>query len=65
MNGEMTAYGQRDKSFYERFIEETDAILAKGLDANASAAHVVGEFTRAAKRAQMVLDGELDPVADR
>ena len=51
-----------DKSFYERFVEELEALTIMGDD---PAAHVVGLLTRAAKRAQMVFDGDIDPVADR
>lgn len=47
---------------YERFIEESEAVLIKADD---SAVHVVGMLTRAAKRAQMVVDGDLLPVAER
>lgn len=47
---------------YKRFLEEVDALL---IAANDPAAKVVGDLTRAAKRAQMVHDGELAPVAQR
>lgn len=47
---------------YERFIEESEAMLIKADD---SAVHVVGMLTRAVKRAQMVADGELPTVAER
>ncbi|HSX22674.1 MAG TPA: hypothetical protein VLE97_07890 [Gaiellaceae bacterium] len=47
---------------YERFIEEVDALVVA---ANDPAAKVVGDLTRAVKRAQMVVDGELEPVAQR
>lgn len=47
---------------YERFIEEVDALVIK---ADKPAVAVVGELTRAVKRAQMVVDGELPRVAER
>lgn len=49
-------------SVYERFIEEVEALA---ISAERPAVWVVGELTRACKRAQMVADGELLPVADR
>lgn len=42
---------------YERFIEEVKAL---GLDANLSAVQVVGELTRACKRAQNQVDFEAE-----
>jgi hypothetical protein len=47
---------------YERFIEEQEAMTIK---ADESAVAVVGRLMRAVKRAQMVADGELPPVAER
>jgi hypothetical protein len=47
---------------YRRFCEEVDALV---IGANDSAVSVVGELTHAVKRAQMVVDGELLPVAER
>ena len=47
---------------YERFKEEVDAML---IAADDPAVKVVGDLTRAVKRAQMVHDGELEPVAKR
>lgn len=47
---------------YQRFCEEVDALV---IGADDSAVSVVGELTRAVKRAQMVVDGELPPVAER
>ena len=47
---------------YERFCEEVDALT---IDASDSAVSVVGDLTRAVKRAQMVVDGDLAPVAER
>lgn len=49
-------------NFYERFILELDALTIK---ADMPAAAVCGELIRAAKRAQMVVDGELPPVSER
>ena len=49
-------------TFYELFIQEVDALT---IMADASVVHVVGELTRAAKRAQLVADGELCPVNER
>lgn len=46
---------------YERFIEEVDALA---IHADQSAVSVVAELTRAVKRAQLVVDGELRPVGD-
>ena len=55
--------GQGDNmTFYERYIEELDAITIMADD---SAAAVVGICTRAAKRAQMVVDGELPGLSER
>lgn len=44
-------------SFYEAFTSELDALT---IMADAPAAAVLGECTRAAKRAQMWLDGDYD-----
>lgn len=49
-------------SVYERFIEELDGVK---LDASESATSVLARVMRAVKRAQMVHDGELDPLAER
>ena len=49
------------KNVYKRFIEELNALR---INANDPAAHVVGELTRAVKRAQMVVDGELKPLSE-
>jgi hypothetical protein len=46
-------------NFYEAFLAEMDKVTVM---ADASAVAVVGACTRAAKRAQMVMDGE--PVSD-
>lgn len=50
------------KNVYQRFVEEVDALTIQGAD---PAVKVVGELTRAVKRAQMVVDGELATVAAR
>lgn len=50
------------ENVYQRFCEEVDALV---IGADDSAVAVVGDLTRAVKRAQMVVDGELAPVADR
>lgn len=47
---------------YERFIEEVEAL---DISAYEQAVSVVGQLTRAVKRAQMVVDGELRTVAER
>lgn len=47
---------------YEAFIAEVDALTIRADD---RAVAVVGELTRAVKRAQMVVDGELRPIAER
>lgn len=52
----------RKPNVYERFIEEVGALTIK---ADMPAAAAVGELIRAVKRAQMVVDGELQPVDDR
>ena len=52
----------RSKNVYELFIGEMDAL---SIGAALSAAEVVGLLTRAVKRAQMVFDGELEPVDNR
>ena len=49
-------------SFYTRFIEEVEALTIKADDPTVA---VVGELTRAAKRAQMVVDEDLPPVGYR
>jgi hypothetical protein len=49
-------------AFYRAFLAEIDAVR---LTADMGAAAVLGECTRAAKRAQMVLDGELPKVGER
>lgn len=51
-----------EPNVYQRFIEEVDAIIVAGGD---PAVKVVGDLTRAVKRAQMVVDGELPTVAER
>lgn len=53
---------QSDPTVYDRFHEEINAMV---IPAAWSAVRVVGELTRAVKRAQMVADGELAPVAER
>lgn len=50
------------RNVYERFIEEVDALT---IGADDSAVHVMGVLTRAVKRAQMVVDGDLKPVGER
>lgn len=47
---------------YELFKDEIDAMVIAAAD---PAAKVVGDLQRAVKRAQMVHDGELAPVAQR
>jgi hypothetical protein len=47
---------------YARFIAELDALT---IHAGDPAAKVVGDLTRAVKRAQLVHDGDLRPVAER
>lgn len=47
---------------YQRFCEEVDALTIKVDDGVLA---VVGDLTRAVKRAQMVVDGDLRPVAER
>lgn len=54
--------GTEQVTFYELFIEELDAITIMAYD---NAVHVVGELTRAAKRAQLVWDDDLPRVEDR
>lgn len=49
-------------NFYEAFTCEVDAL---NIQANFPAVRVVGILTRAAKRAQMVVDGELAPIDQR
>ncbi|AXC38703.1 hypothetical protein QCN37_gp79 [Arthrobacter phage Tatanka] len=50
------------KNFYEAFTQEVDALTIK---ADLPAAAVVGIMTRAAKRAQMIMDRELAPIGQR
>jgi hypothetical protein len=47
---------------YARFCEEVDALVIAASD---PAVKVVGDLTRAVKRAQMVVDGDLRPVRER
>lgn len=47
---------------YERFIEEVDVLT---ITTDLPVVAVVGALTRAVKRAQMVIDGELVPVDER
>lgn len=47
---------------YHRFIQEVEALTIK---ADWGAVKVVGELTRAVKRAQLVTDGDLAPVNER
>lgn len=49
-------------NFYEAFNSEVDAL---NIGADFPAVHVVGIMTRAAKRAQMVVDRELAPIGQR
>ena len=49
-------------TFYEAFCEEVDALTIKADD---SAVKVVGELTRAAKRAELVIEGAVPRVKDR
>ncbi|ASD52303.1 hypothetical protein QCN32_gp84 [Arthrobacter phage Niktson] len=49
-------------SFYEAFTQEVDALIIK---ADLPAVAVVGIMTRAAKRAQMIMDRELAPIGQR
>lgn len=49
-------------SVYEAFTKEVDALTIK---ADFSAVRTVGILTRAVKRAQMVVDGELPPIEER
>lgn len=51
-----------EPNFYSRFIEEVEGIT---IMANDPAVEVVGRFTRAAKRAQMVVNGELPTFHER
>lgn len=48
--------------FYDAFIEEVDALTIKATD---PAVKVVGELTRAAKRAELVVEGAVPRVKDR
>jgi hypothetical protein len=52
----------RFPNVYEAFTEEVDHMVIAAGD---SAVKVVGDLTRAVKRAQMVVDGELPRVRDR
>ena len=47
---------------YEAFTKEVDALSIK---ADFTAVRTVGILTRAVKRAQMVVDGELPPIEER
>ena len=58
----MTTPDVAAENVYGRFVEEMDAVLIRADD---PAVRVVGELTRAVQRAQMVVDGELLPVAQR
>jgi hypothetical protein len=49
-------------SFYEAFTQEVDAIT---IPADMPAVAVVGVMTRAAKRAQLIMDRELAPIGQR
>lgn len=49
-------------TFYEAFTQEVDALT---IPADSPAAHVVGIMTRAAKRAQMIIDRDLAPIGQR
>lgn len=49
-------------NFYEAFTSEVDALT---IGADFPAARVVGIMTRAAKRAQLVIDRELAPIGQR
>lgn len=51
-----------DLNVYQRFIEEREGITIMASD---NAVSVVGRYTRAVKRAQMVVDGELPTFHDR
>lgn len=59
---EEAADAAQQATFYRLFIAEMDALTINVAD---PVAHVVGVLTRAAKRAQMVHDGELLPISDR
>lgn len=50
------------KNVYQRFIEELDGMT---IMADEGAVAVTGRLTRAVKRAQMVVDGELPVLAER
>lgn len=52
----------RPRDVYAIFTEEVDALT---ILADEPVAKVVGDLTRAVKRAQMVYDGDLAPVAER
>lgn len=54
--------GDEQKSVYECFINELDAMVIKSDDPVAA---VVGRLTRAVKRAQLVHDGQLLPLDER
>lgn len=49
-------------SFYDLYIAEIDALT---ITADMTAAQVVGICTRAAKRAELVHDGDLPPITVR
>jgi hypothetical protein len=50
------------KNVYEAFTQEVDALT---ITADMPAVAVVGIMTRAAKRAQLVMDEELAPIGQR
>jgi hypothetical protein len=49
-------------TFYEAFNQEVDALT---IPADLPAVAVVGIMTRAAKRAQLIIDRELAPIGQR
>jgi hypothetical protein len=58
----MTDAPTRGPNVYEAFTEELDHMVVAAGD---SAVKVVGDLTRAVKRAQMVVDGELPRIRER
>lgn len=54
---------QEEADVYGAFIAETDALMP--FPADMRAVHLLGVLTRAVKRAQMVVDGELPPISER
>lgn len=56
------SYTKPEPDVYRRFLEEVDVLT---IQADAPAAAVTGDLMRAVKRAQMVVDGDLPPVAER